>query len=198
MSIFQKIEKLLQRTNGQAQTVQQESSALEPPEELRRPWTGDMVLCRVGPGEKVRYPLCTYSTEKVEWVSRELDERGDPVSVRIPKEMTRGFTVPLGFTAAGKPYLSVRQLITKKDGTETWGRDIYGREVLCLRERFPCFDSYDYANEHRYYRWFFLRESQKLTRVFCADGQQKIVVTEDVANLEQRCWDEMRRLNYFS
>ena len=56
-----------------------------------------------------------------------------------------------------------------------------------------CFDSYDYANETRYYRWFFIKEKGKLTRIYYADERNRIQVTEDVRNLENKCLEKMRK-----
>ncbi len=171
-------------------------SSPEPPE-LRRPWTGDMVLRTAGTGKTVRYPRSSYGAVKVEWVSRRLDDQGRPVQVRVPSEITRIYALESGFTAAGKHYDRCEQLYAQADRRKIWCRDIYGREVLYLAERFPCFDSSDFLTENRFFRWFFLREGQRLTRVFYTDETDKIYVTEDVANLEHRCWQDMEREGYF-
>ena len=63
-------------------------------------------------------------------------------------------------------------------------------------ERFPCFDSYDYAHENRYYWWLFIKEKGKLTRIYHADGTHKIQVTEDVRNLEDKCWQQMKKMDW--
>lgn len=174
-----------------------ESTPQRPEPSLRQPWTGDMVLKSVGRGKRVNYPLCAYPAEKLLWVSRRLNAQGEPELVREPEEQTSHCPVLMGFTAAGKRYGSLSQLTARTDGTGHWARDIHGREVLCLWERFPCFDSEDYATENRYYRWFFLRENGKLTRVFFADEGKTVYVTEDVENLETDCWEGMQRLEYF-
>lgn len=162
------------------------------------PWTGDLLLKMIDNGRKAQYYGNTYSTYKVLWVSREKSSDGGPYFVRNPEEETTEYPKTTGFSAAGKKYLSLRQLTAETEERNNWCRDCYGREVFCVKERFPCFDSYDYLHENRYYRWFFLRENGKLTRVHYADGQNSIYVTEDVLYLETNCWDEMKKLDWFS
>lgn len=101
-----------------------------------------------------------------------------------------------GFFAAGKHYDSVSQLCLEEDLDTRRARDIHGREVLYLKERFPCFDSYDLLYENRYYRWFFIRQDNSLTRVYQIDGRDRVYVTEDVRNLENKCWEQMKKLCY--
>ena len=108
------------------------------------------------------------------------------------------------FIAAGKPYLAVSQLKAKEegklDGVLYRGykvpqyRDVYDRRVLYFRERFPCFDSYDYLYEHRYYRWYFLRDGDTLTQIYYADEGKSITVTEDVAKVRDWMWERMQEV----
>ena len=112
---------------------------------------------------------------------------------RIPEERNREFVYPGAFTAAGKVYPGWKALCSDWDGSGCLCRDIYGREVFCISELFPCFDSYDYANETRYYRWFFIKEKGKLTRIYYADERNRIQVTEDVRDLENKCLEKMRK-----
>lgn len=154
-------------------------------------WTGDMVIRACGGGEPARYPGCRYPTYRLQWVSRTTGE------VREPQETTRTYPAHLGFTAAGKQYQSISQLYAQHDERRTWCRDIYGREVLYLAERFPCFDSEDFLYEKRFYRFFFLREGEKLTRVQYTDESNTVTVTEDVANLERQWMEKFQSLGYF-
>lgn len=144
---------------------------------------------KAGAGETVRYELSTSFAGKLEWVSPD-------GKVREPEETKAEYAYPGSFTAAGKKYTSWKQLCVTTDESGFFARDIYGREVFCMRERFPCFDSYDYLYENRYYRWFFLREGNKLTRVYYTDERDVIHVTEDVRNLESKCWTEMKEKGY--
>lgn len=134
-------------------------------------------------GEKhqvLRYELSGYACSEVVW---ELPDG----SVRVPQEKTQRVHYPGPFIVAGRLYTAWEQLCAKEDASGQNYRDIYGREVAYLGERFPCFDSFDYAHEKRYYRWFFLRENDKLTRVFYTDERNKIFVTQDVHLLEDKC-----------
>lgn len=93
------------------------------------------------------------------------------------------------FIAAGKPYLTVSQLKAKEegklDGVLYRGykvpqyRDVYDRRVLYFRERFPCFDSYDRLYENRYYHWYAIEDSGKVTLVYTEDEKPGAQVHED-------------------
>ena len=110
-------------------------------------------------------------------------------SIREPEEVRKTFPYPGVFQAGGRPYLSINQLCAEK--LDEYGhicRDVYGREVFAEWERFPCFDSYDYRHENRYYRWFYIRVGDQLAGVHYTDQQQIIEVTEDVKKLPDRCW----------
>lgn len=167
------------------------------PKNKRQPWMGDMVIEECGYGERIKYPGYRCSSTKIRWVSRERSEDGQPLKIREPREQSFVFTEDGGFDAAGKHYKNIRQLFARVDETFTWCRDKYGREVLYLIERFPCFDYYDTMYEDRCYRWFFLREGERLTRIFTSDDSWEIYVTEDVENLESGRWEEMQELGYF-
>lgn len=113
-------------------------------------------------------------------------------TVRKSEPEEKAFSYPGFFTAGGRVYTSVSQLCAKKlDEQGHVCRDVYGREVFAEWERFPCFDSYDYLYEHRYYRWFYIRNKDTLTCVYYEDEQKKITVTEDVNKLPRRCWEAM-------
>ena len=117
-------------------------------------------------------------------------------SIRIPEETKKEFLYPGIFTAAGRVYPSWKALCVKQDETGYLCKDIYGRDVFCMSERFPCFDSFDYANETRRYRWFFLKEKGKLTRIYYADERKRIQITEDVHDLENKCREQMQELGW--
>ena len=121
------------------------------------------------------------STTKLQWVI------GD--ALRDPQPVKATGQVRLGFKAAGRPYLGSAALSTgipgKSPGTT---RDIYGREVLHFKERFPCFDSYDYLHENRYYHWYYILNGSSLTEVYCADERPEVQVTEDVAEISNKWW----------
>ena len=148
-----------------------------------------MYLRYVDRGKLVRTELISYSTVKVEWVSQETDGDGKPAVVREPKEVARECSKYAAFSLAGKKYLNLEGFLRKQDGE--WGEDIYGRQVLCTREKYPCFDSNDWLYENRYYRWYFIREGNTVSQLFTADDREKIYVTEDVRNVEEWSWSRM-------
>lgn len=185
-------------TQNDAAAPSKTAETEEQAESWGKQWTQEMVLRISGNGPKVYYYTSSYSTCKIQWVSKKQTSLGEPVQVRDPEEQTTEYPKNTGFTAAGRKYISLRQLTAEAEEGSSWCRDCYGREVFCVKERFPCFDSYDYLHENRHYRWFFLRENGKLTRVHYADGQNSIYVTEDVLYLETNCWDEIKKLEYFT
>lgn len=138
---------------------------------------------------EIDYELRWDREKQIEWVA----PNG---TVRIPKEVKKDFPYPGTFVAAGKVYASWKLLCVKKGENSCATKDVYGREVLYMTERFPCFDSYDYADENRYYRWFFIKENGKLTRVQYADERNKIQVTEDARNLEDKCREQMQKMGW--
>jgi len=176
------------------QSLSKSSVTFLPAQQLHTPWQGEAVIRVCGSGSNIRYPGCGYSSVKIQWVST--DAQGSE-TIRTPKPADETYRVWGGFQAAGKHYRSLEQLFVQADPTKTWCRDVYGREVLYLVDRFPCFDSYDYLHEDRFFRWFFLREGNKLTRIQYTDESDTIYVTEDVAELESSRWDDMKRLKYF-
>lgn len=137
-----------------------------------------------------------YGTERICWVSRETDDGGAPLHTRKPNPSVKEYPSPGVFQAGGKTYTSRNQLTMVKDEDGTWCKDMYGRQVLCLRERFPCFDSYDFAHENRYYYWYFLRDGDRLTRIYYGDGSRKIIVTEDVEDLEYSRYRDLQELKF--
>lgn len=125
----------------------------------------------------------------LEWVS------GD--QVRIPQEKVKTFQRGLPFLAGGRPYAGIGLITVGKPPADGWTRDAYGRQVYCYRERFPCFDSYDYLNEKRYYRWFLIYQDGRLTRIYAEDERPAIYVTEDVAFLEDKLWEQLESSGFF-
>lgn len=154
----------------------------------------DMYLRYIGNGAKFHYELGSYSTEKVEWVSLETGEDGKPVAVREPCESTHEYCKKHKFSMAGKTYQDVNHFLRSQDGE--WGEDVYGRPVLCTKEKYPCFDSYDFLYENRYFRWFFIREGNSVSQLFFADDRDKIYVTEDIHNIEGWAWGRMKATGF--
>ncbi len=170
------------------------------PEPPQKHWQGDMVPRETGPGERIerssRGGYWSGGSVRLEWVSRETDGEGRPLRVRTPDSHT--VTVPkVGFMAAGKRYRGMGSLVYRQEKDGFWGSDIYGRDVLMVKERFPCFDSSDYLYENRCFCWYFLCEDGKLTCVYHTDQTDTVTVTEDVLDLEKNCWRDMKKLGCF-
>lgn len=162
---------------------------------MNSPWLRkDMYLRYVGRGQTVSTELTSYATNKVEWVSQETDAEGKPVAVREPKEVTRECSKSAPFVLAGKIYQNLNGFLRKQDGE--WCEDIYGRQVLCTKTKFPCFDSYDFMYESRYYRWYFIRRGNAVSLLFTADDRDRIYVTEDVQNVEDWSWQRMKATGF--
>lgn len=164
------------------------------PKEKRAPWRGKRILEAAGSGERAEYDHASYPTVAVQWVSRAAGRALKPP--RIPQQKTTVYLKATGFCAAGRRYLSLSQLEKQKGERGVFCRDCFGREVFCVRERFPCFDAEDFLHEDRCFRWFFLHEEGRLWRVFYADGTGRIYVTQDVRYLEADCWEKMKREGY--
>ena len=133
---------------------------------------------------------CTHSLIRVHWVNQETEE----VS-RIPEEY-EGESTNLPISAGGKTFRYLSQLICGGVEGPDLFRDIYGRQVLCVRERFPTFDVYDSMYEDRYVTWFFLRDNDRLTRIWVSDDTDLIGVTEDVCHIERKCWARMQEIGW--
>ncbi len=157
----------------------------------------DMLLVDAGAGEMISLRLCSRRSRMLQWESKEKNDDGMPVHIRLPQESTASFRFPESFEAAGRSYASTEQLTAEKcaDGTR---RDCYGRRVVSLAELFPCFDSYDRQYEDRYYRWWLILEPGRLTRIYHEDDSDRIFVTEDVRMLENNCVQCLKELGYIS
>ena len=116
-------------------------------------------------------------------------------TIRIPEQQEQHFK-GLSFTAAGKEYGSCRELCARETEDSRIYLDVYGREVFEYKERFPCFDSYDYLYEHRYFRWFHILDGDRLCCVYCEDERPDTRVTEDLRFLRKGAWDEMKEINW--
>ena len=93
------------------------------------------------------------------------------------------------FIAANGLYVSTNQLMHKQisEYKSTWVsgnmpvyHDIYGRRVIHMRERFPCFDVYDRMYEDRYFHWYFIEYQGKITVVYTSDDDQIFKVHDSI------------------
>jgi len=111
------------------------------------------------------------------------------------------------FTICGKKYTALKKLLHREEyeyigewkypnRQMTVYRDIHGRRVLHLSERFPCFDSWDYLCEKRYYHWYFVAHESGVAMVYTEDERDEIRIVENIdapSEKYNRITDEMRR-----
>lgn len=136
----------------------------------------------------------SFSIYDLQWVSMERNENGEPLCLRRPVPRTQYYKKSGGFTAAGKAYPGLPALLALPvEPGKVW-LDLYGRRVLCMKERYPCFDSYDYLHENRYYHYCYLVSGDVLTMVRYGDTGEEIQVTEDVDSTKRPWWPELKRL----
>lgn len=128
----------------------------------------------------------------LEWVSRETNPDGTPAEIRTPEPVTVKGSLSEGIRAAGKLYRHCRDIAISRMAENGLWTDCFGRQVLCFRERFPCFDSYDFLHEDRYYRWCLIREGDRVTMVSYADTRDWVEVTEDADQVKAAWWEEIR------
>lgn len=164
------------------------SGGAEEPGSPRRPQAG--MLLRL-----TKEPNGRFVEERrfVDWVSAE----GHGDGGRIPHPCTREYPLPGTFRIGEMEYHAVSELRVKElDREKQIYQDRYGRVFAEIRERFPCFDSFDYASENRYYHWLYLTENGKLFLVYYEDGGKKLTVTEDAGEITARVWREMVSLGW--
>jgi len=141
------------------------------------------ILAQKDPGPYVSY---TYS---VIWLENGKEKPR-------PQESSREFQLASGFEAAGRKYVRLSQLLTEKINDSGEYKDIYGRRVFEVKERFPCFDSYDYLHENRYYRWFYIQEDGMLCCIYYAEQRDTVKVTENTGKVNERSFKAMKEAGY--
>lgn len=186
----EKKESAAKDTPAAAGTAEGESLPMQSVAEI---CSGDMLLTDAGAGERINTCLCSRPSRQLRWESREKDSSGKALRVRIPQESSASFSLPGFFDAADRRYDSLEALTAEKcfDGSFF---DCHGRRVICFTERFPCFDSYDRLYEDRHYRWWFILEPERLTRIYHEDDTKDVFVTEDVRMLEKNCSEWLQGL----
>lgn len=137
----------------------------------------------------ISYELQSCKGTALEWVSGG--------QVRIPQERTGIFQHGIPILAAGRPYAGTALLTAGNPPADGWTTDCYGRRVYCYREQFPGFDACDRTHEDRCFRWFFICQDGRLTRVYTEDGRPSVYVTEDVAFLENMFWRKLEESGCF-
>ena len=183
-------ERWAQRSKKRREPVSQKSWA-EAPRRTAKPKR--MALTAERSTVRLSCPLMSVGTVEAEW--RRADK---PEFRRIPEEKIVRFGKNQPLTILNERYPGLFDA-DSPFGNLTHGRqttDRYGRDIICFLERFPCFDSEDYANENRYFRWFFVREGDVIARVFYEDETDEVIVTEDVRYIETSCWEELRKTRF--
>lgn len=134
----------------------------------------------------------------IEWVTKENDENGEPLMRRTPQPVRVEYKMDEGFVAAGRRYKTVMQLdFGKVQGeSEYLHRDAYGRKMLHFKERYPCFDSFDYMTEDRYYHWCLFKVDDRLTSVYYGDDSNWGEVVEDVGSVREKWAEEMKKIGW--
>ena len=102
----------------------------------------------------------------------------------------------------GRRYRGLKELKSASIGwhnidKQTWESPY----VVEVSERYPCFDSYDYADENRYYQMFYLTDSILKVRCICDEDKQRSFVKEElypIINPEYNPeWIHERHLPYY-
>jgi len=76
-------------------------------------------------------------------------------------------------------------------------RDIHGRMVIHLSERFPCFDVYDRLYENRYYHYYYVKCEEGIAEVYTADDRDEVKVTElDLSRLSNELKEEFQAVGW--
>lgn len=144
------------------------------------------IYLRPRPEDKTVIRKFVPSTTTLQWIRRD--------NPRDPTPRKANYDLSQGFIAAGKVYRELQSLSTEKPGnTPGTFLDIYGREVLCFQERFPCFDSFDYLYENRYFRWFYIFDGSSLTEVYYEDERPHVHITEDVQEVPNKWWPAIEK-----
>lgn len=160
-------------------------------EPIPSPENRTMVPKCTGATGRVSYPSRSSPAVQLLWVSREADADGKPLASRAPREKHWLTPILLPFHLGNALYPTLGSFLFRRDPDPRFFMDRYGRKIFHFCERFPCFDSYDYLNENRFYNWFFLMDGDRLVRIFYADGSGILHITTDVALIEENCWREM-------
>ena len=129
----------------------------------------------------------------VEWIASPEDLSDETALQRLPQPQVYVYQMKDGFSVMGRDYTSISQLTSQKaEENSPFYIDAWGRRVLWLCERFPCFDEFDYEHENRYYNWFYLCGDGVLWHVFYADGSEYISVTRDVNLIDSTVWHRLK------
>jgi len=92
------------------------------------------------------------------------------------------------FIVGGRVYRNLKDLKVETINDRCLHKDIHGRYVLDMKERYPVFDSYDAAYEDRYFHWYLILDEGKLHIVYVDDGRNGADITEDADRVPWRAY----------
>ena len=181
------------KKTSQQLEVPREAEPLKEPDEKPQEWVLEI-------DEDADLPI----EEGLVWKNPTEGNNEEVVHSRKPEERFTEYHIGDKFQAAGKEYSGEEMLRVR--GRETvWNYDTsgyhdmvgefvdaHGRKVYYIAERFPCYDYYDRQYENRFYRYYYLCEDNKLTRICYADGSHYFSVLEDTASIDYQHWKKLR------
>lgn len=128
---------------------------------------------KTGNSKLVSYGLVSRRGVEICWKNK-----SDPSYSRIPRENSTEISLHEPFIAAGKNYKDYKDFMTavKKNIEAENTFPVFA----FFAERFPCFDSYDYATEDRYHQFTFIMEDGSISRVYHSTDSPTVTLTRDV------------------
>ena len=134
------------------------------------------------------------SDRTVRWVQKK--ETGYE-EVRLPKQKIIKPSLFVSFTVDGKQYPHITDLCAEDiDAKRRHFQDIFGQDVLDMKERYPCFDSYDFATENRYFHWYLILSEARMSQVYYDDGNRTGEITEDIEKLHYTAYSTLNFWHY--
>ncbi len=116
----------------------------------------------------------------------------------IPAQKEKKTDCGVDFTVGGKLYRNLKDLKVDTINDRCLYKDIHGRYVLDMKERYPVFDSYDAAYEDRYYHWYLILDEEMLHIVYVDDGKNGVEITEDVDCIPWRAYKILEFWKYLN
>lgn len=142
------------------------------------------------------------NTGRTEGIGKHLQWEYEDGTIRDAQEIRTDYIYPGPFTVAGRAYSSWMELCAEeihKCGYSSICRDIYGREIFVQLREFPqrySFDDLSWLGNERFYREFYIRQEDKICRVFYEDKQNNIRVFEDTQYIYNTTINKMIDLHW--
>ena len=115
---------------------------------------------KTGNSKLVSYGLISRRGVEICWKNK-----SDPSYSRIPRENSTEISLHEPFIPAVKKNIEAENTFPV---------------FAFFAERFPCFDSYDYATEDRYHQFTFIMEDGSISRVYHSTDSPTVTLTRDV------------------